>query len=167
LPGKKTKTSHVGFGFRAKVGEYEIEINGNREEVLKTIEDLPSLMGNVHKAFESVKPRKVATLTVKTEAAKDERTPSQKYPRISFTESYDEAVLRILETDWGKWRPRTIDELKEALKANGMDYPGRTLAAVLMGLVKKEKIRRWNTDAGNVYILAEKEALGLRGEANE
>jgi hypothetical protein len=25
--------------------------------------------------------------------------------------------------------------------------------------VKKEKIRRWNTDAGYVYILAEKEAL--------
>ena len=167
MQDKKTKISHGSFGFRAKVGEYEIEINGNREEVLKTIEDLPSLMNNVHKAFESVKPKKVATLTVKTEATKDEKTPSQKYPRISPTEHYDEAVLRLLETDWGKWRPRTIDELKEALKANGMDYPGRTLAAVLMGLVKKEKIRRWNTDAGNVYILAEKEALGLRGEANE
>jgi hypothetical protein len=114
-----------------------------------------------------VKPRKVTTLTVRTAATKEEKTPSQKYPRISPTESYDEAVLRLLETDWGKWRPRTIDELKEALKANRMDYPGRKLAAVLMGLVKKEKIRRWNTDAGNVYILAEKETLGLRGEANE
>ena len=149
------------------MGEYEIELNGNREEVIKTIEDLPNLMNNVHKAFETAKPRKVTTLTVKTEAPKEEKTPSQKYPRISPTENYDEAVLRILETDWGKWRPRTIDELKEALKANGMDYPGRMLAAVLMGFVKQEKIRRWNTDAGNVYILAEKETLGLRGKANE
>jgi hypothetical protein len=149
------------------MGEYEIELNGNREEVIKTIEDLPNLMNNVHKAFETAKPRKVTTLTVKTEAPKEEKTPSQKYPRISATENYDEAVLRILETDWGKWRPRTIDELKEALKANGMDYPGRMLATVLMGFVKQEKIRRWNTDAGNVYILAEKETLGLRGKANE
>jgi len=139
------------------VGEYEIEIDGNREEVLKTIKDLPSLMNSVHKAFESVKPKKVATLTVKTEATRNEKTPSQRYPRISPTESYDETVLRLLETDWGKWRPRTIDELKEALKANRMDCPGRTLVAVLVGLVKKGKIKRWKTEAGNVYILAEKE----------
>jgi hypothetical protein len=149
------------------MGEYELEIAGNREEVLKTIGDLPSLMSNVNKAFESVKPKKVTTLTVKTEAAKEEKTPSQKYPRIPPTQKYDEAILRLLETDWGKWRPRTIDELREALKANGMDYPGRMLAAVLMDLVKREKVRRWNTDAGFVYILAEKEGLGLGGETNE
>jgi hypothetical protein len=39
------------------------------------------------------------------------------------------------------------------------------LAAVLMELVKKEKIRRWSTDTGYVYILAEKEALRSRGDA--
>jgi len=167
LRQKTTKTDHGSFTFRAKIGEYEIELNGNREEVIKTIEDLPNLMNNVHKAFETAKPKKVTTLTVKTEAAPQEKAPSQKYPRISPTENYDEAILRILETDWGKWRPRTINELKETLKANGMDYPGRMLATVLMGLVKQEKIRRWNTDAGNVYILAEKEVLSLRGKANE
>jgi predicted transcriptional regulator len=67
--------------------------------------------------------------------------------------------LRILETDWGKWRPRTIDELDEALKANGIEQSPRTLTGVLMELVKKEKIKRWNTNAGYVYILAETEAL--------
>jgi len=167
LQDRKVKVARGNFAFRAKMGDCEIEINGNREEVLKTIEDLPSLMSNVHKAFESAKPKKVTTLTVKTEAPKEEKAPSQKYPRILPTENYDEAVLRVLETDWGKWRPRTLDELKDALKANGIDYPGRTLGAVLMGQVKKGKIRRWNTDAGNVYILAEKEALGLRRDANE
>lgn len=167
LQHKRAKVVRENFAFRAKMGEYEIEINGNREEVLKTIEDLPSLMSSVHKAFERAKPRKVTTLTVKTEAPKEEKAPSQKYPRILPTEDYDQAILKILETDWGKWRPRTLDELKEALKANGMGCPGRTLAAVLMRLVKKEKIRRWKIDAGNVYILAEKEALGFRGKANE
>jgi hypothetical protein len=51
--------------------------------------------------------------------------------------------------------------LREALKANGLDYPARGLAAVLLGLGKQEKVRRWNTDAGYVYILAEKEAFGV------
>jgi hypothetical protein len=140
------------------MGEYEVEINGTREEVLKTIEELPSLTVNVHKAFESLKPKTVATLTLKKEGAKEEAL-MQKYPKILRTEKCDEAILRILETDWGKWRPRTVTELKDALKENKLNFSGRILAGVLMGLVRKGKVRRWKTDAGYVYILAEKEAL--------
>jgi hypothetical protein len=147
-----------GFVFRVKIGEYEVEINGSREEVLKTVEELPNLMANVRNAFESAKPKTVATLTIKKEATKGEAL-AQKYPKIVQTDKCDEAVLRILETDWGKWRPRTIDELKDALKANELKFSGRILAGVLLGLVGKGKVRRWKIDAGNVYILAEKEEL--------
>lgn len=164
MQDKAPKTARADFAFRVKMGEYEVEIHGRREDVLKTLADLPRLIDNVNKAFENMKPKKITTLTVKTEPAKDE-TKSQKYPKIAFTENYEEAIIKVLETDWGKWRPRTIDELKDALKANGMDYPGRMLTGILMGLVKKEKIRRWNTDAGYVYILAEKEAFHTRGAA--
>lgn len=151
-----------GFVFRVKIGEYEVEIGGSREEVLKTVEELPSLMGGVRDAFESVKPKTVATLTVKTGAApvaaKEERV-TQKFPRIVRTDKCDEAVLRVLESDWGKWRPRTVGELEEALRANELDFSGRMVAAVLLGLVRKGAIKRWKTDAGHVYILAEKEEL--------
>jgi hypothetical protein len=58
-----------------------------------------------------------------------------------------------------------LDELREALQANRLAYSGRMLSGVLMGLVKKGKIRRWNTDAGFVYILVEQEALSVKGEA--
>jgi hypothetical protein len=156
---KKSKTVSKNFSFRLKLGEYEVEVGGTREEVLKTIENLPSLMGSINKAFESLKPRKVATLTVKTEAPKGNNLSSESYPQITSTESVNEAVLRILETDWGKWRPRTLEELRGALKANGQGYPAKALATVLQDLVKEEKIRRWNTDTGYVYILAEKEAF--------
>jgi len=81
------------------------------------------------------------------------------YPKIQRTDECEEAVLRVLETDWGKWRPRTTAELKEALRANELSFSGRVFAGVLMGLVRKGKVRRWKTDAGFVYILAEKEAL--------
>jgi hypothetical protein len=140
------------------MGEYEVEVCGSREDVLRTIEELPSLMGFVQRAFENVKPKTVATLTVKKEVPKEEPS-AQKYPKIVATEDCGEAVLRVLETDWGKWRPRTIDELKEALTANGLDFSGRVLAGVLFGLVRQGRVRRWKTDAGNVYILAEKETL--------
>lgn len=158
MSGKTVKEIQSNFAFRVKIGEYEVEINGSRKEVLKTIKELPGLMADVYRAFESSKPKTTATLTVKTAAAKKEAS-AQKYPRILHTESCSEAILRILETDWGKWRPRTVVELKEALKSNGLRYLGRTLARVLTGLVKKRKVRRWKTDAGYVYILAEKEVL--------
>lgn len=164
---KKGRGASKSFVFRVRLGEYEVEVDGTRDEVLKTIEDLPSLIGNVHRAFESVRPKKVATLTVKTEAAREEKVASEKFPRISSSETCDEAVLRLLETDWGKWRPRTLEELRGALKANGLEYPARMISAVLLDMVKQEKIRRWNTDAGYVYILAEKEAFGMRRDANE
>ena len=167
MRAKKGRAVGRSFVFRVRLGEYEVEVGGTRDEVLKTVEDLPSMISNVQKAFDGVRPKKFATLTVKTETLKDEKAASEKYPRISAAETGNEAVLRLLETDWGKWRPRTLEELRDALKANGLEYPPRTLAAVLLDLVKQEKIRRWNTDSGYVYILAEKEAFGLRRGANE
>lgn len=163
MKGKTTKTDRGYFAFRVRMGEYEVEIHGKHEEVLKTLHDLPSLVDNFNKAFENMKPKKITTLTVRTEPAKEENGLSQKYPKILPTENYEEAIIRILETDWGKWRPRTIEELRDALKANGMEYPGRMLGGILMSLVKAEKIKRWNTDAGYVYILAEKEAFRTGG----
>lgn len=151
------------FAFRVKMGEYEIEITGKHQEVLDTIKELPNLMTGVHKAFETSKPRTTATLTVRKASAKEEKS-TVKYPEILHTESCSKAILNVLATDWGKWRPRTVDELNEALKANGLDYPGRTRAGVLTSLVRKGKVRRWKTDDGYVYILAEKETLKLKGE---
>jgi hypothetical protein len=160
LKKRTAKETSGNFTFRIKLAEHEVEINGTREEVLKTIEDLPNLVTKVSKAFETAKPKTVATLTVKTEAQKqDVLSLKEKYPKIVQAENCDEAILRILETDWGKWRPRTVDELKETLKANGLQYSGRVLANVLVGLVKREKVKRWQTDAGYVYILAEKDTL--------
>jgi len=155
---KTTKEQQTSFSFRVKIGENEVEICGTHDEVTKTIKELPSLITNVNEAFESVKPKTVAKLVVKREAAKEEAV-SQKYPRIQSSEKCDEAIIRILESDWGKWRPRTVTELKEALKANEMNFPNRALAGALLVLANKGIVRRWKTDAGYVYILAEKETL--------
>ncbi len=146
------------FVFRVKLGDFEVEISGGREEVLRTVKELPGLMVDVCRAFEVSKPKATATLTVKTAGAKGEAAV-EKFPKVLRVKSCGDAVLKVLETDWGKWRPRTVGELKGALKANGLRYPGRTLSGVLLGLVRKGKVRRWKTDAGCVYILAEEEIL--------
>ncbi|MEM3640676.1 MAG: hypothetical protein QXH37_01975 [Candidatus Bathyarchaeia archaeon] len=154
------------FAIRVKAGEYEVEVKGSRVEVLETVKELPNLMADFVKAFENLKSKQVPTVTVKAVAAavKKEEYPLEKYPKIHRVESCSEAVLRILESDWGKWRPRTLAELKEALAANNLQYSERTLAGDLLGLVQKGKVRRWKTDKGYVYILAEKEVLTQKEE---
>src|SRR4030066_262560 len=115
---KKEEEENMGFAFRIKIGEYEIEIRGKHEEVTKTIENLPGLAINVQKAFENLKPKTIATLTVKTEPTKSESAESvaQSNPRVASAANCKEAILRILETDWGKCVPEQWGDLREQWK---------------------------------------------------
>jgi hypothetical protein len=157
LPNGTTKPKpKEPFSFRAKTGDFEIELRGGKKEVLETIKELPNLMTDIHKAFEGTKPSASATLTVKRKKPQQKPT-TQRYPLIPKPNSCRDALMNILATDWGKWRPHTIQELYGALDANGIRYSGRKVAGVLLGLVKGGKVKRWKTDAGCVYILAEGE----------
>jgi len=165
---KKVEEKPKNFAFRVKIGEYEVEIHGTHEEVTKTLKDLPDIVTNVYKAFENVKPKTVATLTVKTEppikVKATSKTPAQTYPKIKSAANCEDAVLRLLETDWGKWRPRTMEELKDAMNANKMKHTKRTLKGTLNALANKGMVRRWNTTTGFVYILADEKPSGSGGE---
>jgi len=135
------------FSLRVKFGQHEIEISGTREEVMKTVEELPSLVASISKAFDSV--------NISVTLPQSTLTP---YPTIQSSENCSEAVLKLLETDWGKQQPRTLPELVEAMKANALHYPPTTLSGVLVWMVKKGWIKRWKADRGYVYALAGKEA---------
>jgi hypothetical protein len=167
---EKTEKELESFTFRIKIGEYEIEIRGAHSEVTKTLEDLPNLVTKVHKAFANVKPKTVATLTVKTEPlAKTKagpKTPAQTYPKLSLTANCEDAVLGRLASNWGNWRPRTMEELKDAMKANKVKYTKRTLMRTLNKLADKGMVRRWNTNTGFVYILAEEKPPSSGGKTS-
>jgi len=130
------------FSFRVKMGQQEIEISGTREEVIKTIGELPSLVASISRAFELTKNIDTASQSV-----------ASTYPSIPPSTNCSEAVLNLLETDWGK-QARTLPELEEALKVNAIHYPSTTLSGVLTWLLRKNKIKRWKTDRGYVYVLA-------------
>ena len=159
-----------GFAFRIKLGEYEVEIQGTREDVTETLKDFPSIVATINKAFENVKPKTVATLTVKTEPTPNvkekPKAPAQTYPKITGIVNCQDAVLGLLETDWGKWRPRTMEELNDAMKSNKITYTKRTLEKTLNKLADKGMVRRWNTNTGFVYVLAEKKSSSAGGEAD-
>jgi hypothetical protein len=171
LQNKKAKAKKSNyFTFRIKIGEYEVEMHGTPEEVTQTLKNLPNIVTNVQKAFENVKPKTVATLTVKTEpvakAKEAPKAPAQSYPKITAVVNCEDAILRLLETDWGKWRPRTMEELNDAMKASKVTYAKRTLERTLDKLAKKGMVRRWSTNTGFVYILAEGKSPHGGGEVS-
>ena len=150
------------FSFRVKMNQNEVEISGTRKEVLETIETLPKLMGHFLRAFtptdaKTASSAENAPITVRLTSPT--AMASKMVPSIKQAKNCSEAVVKLLETEWGTWKPRTMTEIVEALKANALHYPSSTLSGVLSWLVKKGKVRRWKTDAGYVYILAEKEAV--------
>ncbi len=156
------------FSLRVKIGEYEVELSGAHRDVMKTVERLPTLIANINKAFEVAKPKTIAKITVKTTDSTQESKSSEasavSFPKVAATENTQEAVLQVLESDWGKWRPRTIDEINDAMKANKMQFPGRVIESVLEGLAEKGSVRRWNTNTGFVYVLADQKKFSPEGE---
>ncbi|UCB59665.1 MAG: hypothetical protein JSW72_05900 [Candidatus Bathyarchaeota archaeon] len=149
----------MSFSFRVKVNQSEVEISGARKDVLKTIEELPKLMENVQKAFKlaAFETPEQTPLTVKLKSS--DASMAKTYPSIKKAKNCSQAVLKLLATEWGTWRPRTSTEIVDALKVNAIHYPSTTLSGVLSWLVKRGKVRRWKTDAGYVYILPEKEGV--------
>ena len=140
--------SSVPFCLRVRLGRYEVEVSGSRDEVLKTFDDLPRLVAIISEAFGA---RGVEAAGNVTDVAS---SPSTAFPSIQSSGNCSDAVLQLLETGWGRQQPRTLPVLIEAMRANAVHYPPTTLSGVLTWLVRKGKIKRWKTEKGYVYVLS-------------
>jgi hypothetical protein len=146
----------IPFTLRVRLGQCEVEISGSREDVLKTVEDLPNLVTFVSEAFAQAGAGIGATngLPSHSLSAAPSVSAGGAYPSIQGSGNCSDAVLRLLETDWGRSTPRTLPELVEAMRVNAVHFPVTTLSGVLNWLVRKGKVKRWKTDKGYVYVLS-------------
>lgn len=152
----------VPFSLRVRLGQYEVEISGSREDVLRTVHDMPNLVGVISEAFSKAQPLKTQSNDVSAQSA-DHVSTSQagdssiaaSYPSIQSSGGCSDAVVRLLGTDWGKTAPRTLPEIIEAMRVNAVHYPVTTLSGVLNWLVRKGRVKRWKTEKGYVYVLAQ------------
>jgi hypothetical protein len=136
------------FSLKIRIGEVEVELGGEKEEVLATLDQLGSIVDKVKVAFG--KEEQHRTRSRKPEEPGD--TPKN-YPNIPRTNQCSEAVTGLLQADWGK-TPRSIAELREAMEANAIFFPKTTLSGVLVWLVKKGTIRRFkDKKRGYLYTI--------------
>jgi len=142
------------FHLKVKIGDMEVELGGNKDEVLSTLDELSSIVGKVTHAFEVER----LVLPGAPEQRKVEAVSLLDIPKISRTSKCGDAVVALLTTEWGN-SPRTISELREAMEANAIFFPKTTLSGVLVWLVKKDRIRRWkDKKKGYLYVINEPEA---------
>ncbi|HYB92630.1 MAG TPA: hypothetical protein VED00_00585 [archaeon] len=141
------------FSLRVKIGNYEIELSGTREEVLQALNDLPEIVNKVSKAFVSTQPSTSVTSQSLNVTEKPVATGSS-YPSISTTESCSDALTQLFSSDWAKEKPRTLSDTATVLEANALHYPIATVAKTLERLTRRNKLRRWKTEEGYVYVLA-------------
>jgi len=135
------------FKIKIRIGEAEVEVWGERDEVLETLQELDKIVELVSEAFNIVS-------TEKKTRAKSRPDPTQ-FPKIARTNQCSEAVISLLHTEWGK-NPRTIGELREAMEANAVFFPKTTLSGVLVWLTKKGDLRRWkDPKRGYLYVVNE------------
>lgn len=136
------------FHVKIRIGDAEVEIGGEREEVLETLQELDKLVELFREAFNIASEDKKSKSRNKVD-------PTQ-FPKIPRTNQCSEAVLGLLQTDWGT-TPRTIGELREGMEANAVFFPKTTLSGVLVWLTKKGDLRRWkDPKRGYLYVLNER-----------
>lgn len=139
------------FTLRVRLGAYEIEISGTREEVFQTLENLPAIVDKVSRSFRGVAPPTIANVPAEVSVIQAAGPP---YPPVSAPKGCCDAILQLLASNWGKERPRTLREIVEALKANALHYPLSTVGKSLQRLVERCRLRRWKEKEGYVYVPA-------------
>ena len=139
------------FRLKVRIGNMEVELGGERAEVMSTLDDLSLIVDKVSKAFSAEAPR--------ARVSKAEPQASiDMFPNIQRTSQCSEAVQGLLESDWGK-TPRTIGELRRAMEANAIYFPKTTLSGFLVWMVKKGNLRRWkDRKRGYLYMQNREEA---------
>lgn len=145
--------SHPPFHLKVKIGEMEIELGGDKAEVMATLDELPKIVEKFSVSFpgESTPSRQRARKP-------QENHDSESLPQIPRTTQCSEAVTALLSDPWGK-TPRTIAELREAMEANAVFFPKTTLSGVLVWLVKKGSVRRFkDKKRGYLYTMNTPEA---------
>jgi hypothetical protein len=92
------------------------------------------------------------SLLSKGEIQMDSPIIEERFPIIHGVAGCSEAIKLLMETEWGK-KPRSMNEIKQALEANAFYFSKGTLSGTLTMMVKKGKLKRFKEDGHWKYLL--------------
>ena len=131
---------------RIRLGEYEIEVAGTKEDVLEILESLDEVVSNASSALGT---RSASAPPIVSESKQPEELPHVQMERDIQA---PDAIMSLLSTSWGN-KPRNLTEMMAALEVNAIHFPKGTVAGRLTDLTRKGVLRRVKTPNGFGYVL--------------
>jgi len=148
--------SKIVLRLRLRVGEDEIQLEGSRKAILEMIEnDLPRIVESISKILPAKPSAQVELQPSGVEAAPTVGTSPpdvESYPSVQ-AKTCSDAIVGLLSTSWGRRKPRTLSEIKEALEASALHYSTKVIGFTLTRLTRRQKIRRWKSQEGFIYTV--------------
>jgi len=120
-----------------------IEIDGDMGEVKKVISELDGLFEVLKGAVGELKP---LTTTVSPEPVSITRSVHPAgIPTIAaeVKTNLRASLIELISSDWGKQSPKTMKEIIEALRTNGIYRGKSSISSALFQLSQTNKIRRY------------------------
>ncbi|MGQ9513488.1 MAG: hypothetical protein ACUVTL_00280 [Thermoproteota archaeon] len=135
---------------RIRLGEYEAEVEGQKEDVLEILENMQNVISNVTSALR-------AQSTVPRSEVQVEEVPQVQMERDIQA---PDAIVKLLSTEWGN-KPRNLTDIMGALEVNAIHFPKGTIAGRLTDLTRKGVLRRVKTAGGFGYVLVKNPQEGV------
>jgi hypothetical protein len=131
-----------------RIGELHVELEG-------TYGNVQSLMGKPLYDFIKKLQTEVGEVPVTRIAGAEIETATEYPPPLGKPASLGEA-LRVLMVDsgWGRGKPRTLSEIITALETSGIYYKKAAVATTLVTLVKNGVLRRIGSRGSYQYVAA-------------
>jgi len=139
------------FKIRVRIDGKEVELSGSREDVMTALEDLSTIVNKVSDAFS-----RATTITTPIHVTPEaESEGAEAFPTVTIPPDAPcpEVLTSLLSTEWGRNKPRTLNDLLEVMKVNAIHYPIGTVKGRLTDLTKRGALRRIRTNEGYGYIL--------------
>jgi hypothetical protein len=129
---------------RIRLGDYEIEIAGLKEDVIEMLTGLDEVIAGAASALRAQGP--VMPPMAETKA--------EDLPQVQMERDIQapDAITKLLSTSWGN-KPRNLTEIMAALEVNAIHFPKGTVAGRLTDLTRKGVLRRVKTPGGFGYVL--------------
>jgi len=130
---------------KIRLGDYEVEVEGQKEDVLEILESIDEVVSSASSALGS---RSTAVLPASAE------TKLEELPNVQMERDIQaaDAIVSMLSTNWGN-KPRNLTEIMAALEVNAIHFPKGTVAGRLTDLTRKGVLRRVKTPSGFGYVL--------------
>jgi hypothetical protein len=113
-------------------------------------DNITDFMGGFESVFD-VRSQALA-LSQKHEASEVVTGVGGQYPNIGKVESYPDAVIKFLSTEYGK-EPRTLNEIHNGLAYNAIHMSKQNLGSLLTKLVRDGRLSRVRKNGNYAYML--------------